>query len=122
MIPYPHSASVASDWQVKDAIQTELVQAGESSSSRSRRGPRSSAAARGGSGAKYSRLDAEVAAMQRDSGTYCDEPTDAASYADWLKVSPAFTDCVSLDPLFISSLPQSFMMVAVGRNWQYGIA
>lgn len=117
MISHPHSASVASVWQVKDAIQTELVQAGESSSSsRSRRGPRSSAAARGGSGAKYSRLDAEVAAMQRDSGTYCDEPTDAASYADWLKVSPAITDCVHLDPLCISSLHQSLMMVTGGRN------
>lgn len=40
--------------------------------------------AAGGSGAKYSRLDAEVAAMQRNSSTYCDEPEDHADYAAWL--------------------------------------
>lgn len=40
--------------------------------------------AAGGGGAKYSRLDAEVSAMQRNSSTYCDEPEDAADYAAWL--------------------------------------
>ena len=75
--------------QVRDAIQTELVQAGEAGSSRSRRAPRSSGAGRGGSGAKYSRLEAEVAAMQRDSSTYCDQPQDGAQFEDWLQVAPA---------------------------------
>lgn len=32
---------------------------------------------------KYSRFEAEVAAMQRDSSTYCDEPADADEYAEW---------------------------------------
>lgn len=40
--------------------------------------------AAGGGSAKYSRLDAEVSAMQRNSSTYCDEPADAADYAAWL--------------------------------------
>ena len=43
-------------------------------------------ASRGGAGAapKYSRLDAEVSAMQRNSSTYCDEPEDRAEYEAWL--------------------------------------
>jgi hypothetical protein len=37
-----------------------------------------------GANGKYSRYDSQVAAMQRDSGTYCDEPADAAAFAEWL--------------------------------------
>ena len=33
-----------------------------------------------GSTAKYSRLEAEISAMQRNSSTYCDEPEDCADY------------------------------------------
>ncbi|KAG2492450.1 hypothetical protein HYH03_009392 [Edaphochlamys debaryana] len=33
--------------------------------------------------AKYNRFEAEVAAMQRDSSTYCDEPEDAEDFARW---------------------------------------
>jgi len=40
--------------------------------------------AAGGAGARYSRLEAEVSAMQRNSGTYCDEPEDGRDYAAWL--------------------------------------
>eukprot|EP00775_Hariotina_reticulata_P011922 gene11922-12066_t len=32
---------------------------------------------------KYSRFEAEVAAMQRDSATYCDEPEDIEEYGTW---------------------------------------
>jgi hypothetical protein len=32
---------------------------------------------------KYSRFEAQVNAMQRDSSTYCDEPEDAEDYAKW---------------------------------------
>eukprot|EP00899_Mesostigma_viride_P011955 jgi/Mesvir1/20760/Mv12766-RA.1 len=32
---------------------------------------------------KYSRFDAQVLAMQRDSATYCDEPEDAEDYGAW---------------------------------------
>ena len=38
----------------------------------------------GGAARKYSRLDAEVSAMQRNSSTYCDEPEDRAEYEAWL--------------------------------------
>lgn len=34
--------------------------------------------------AKYSRLDADISAMQRNSSTYCDEPEDAVDYNSWL--------------------------------------
>ena len=33
-----------------------------------------------GSSAKYSRLDAEISTMQRNSSTYCDEPEDTADF------------------------------------------
>lgn len=32
---------------------------------------------------KYSRLDADISSMQRDSTTYCDEPADTAHYQAW---------------------------------------
>eukprot|EP00245_Coleochaete_scutata_P017545 TRINITY_DN864_c0_g1_i1.p1 TRINITY_DN864_c0_g1~~TRINITY_DN864_c0_g1_i1.p1 ORF type:complete len:583 (-),score=194.40 TRINITY_DN864_c0_g1_i1:964-2712(-) len=32
---------------------------------------------------KYSRYEAQVSAMQRDSGTYCDEPEDTEDFATW---------------------------------------
>ena len=41
---------------------------------------------RAAGGPKYSRLDSEVSAMQRNSATYCDEPQDAAEFAAWLQV------------------------------------
>ena len=33
---------------------------------------------------KYSRLDADISSMQRDSATYCDEPADSADYQAWM--------------------------------------
>lgn len=50
--------------------------------------PRRGAAggAGGTTGAKYSRLDSDIAAMQRDSSTYCDEPADTEAYNAWLQV------------------------------------
>lgn len=38
------------------------------------------------------RFDADVAAMQRDSSTYCDEPEDTEEFEDWL------TGCVCAGP------------------------
>ena len=73
--------------QVKDAIQTELS---DNPSTRPRRTQRA-AMGRGASAvssSKYSRLEADVAAMQRDSGTYCDDPPDSDAYEAWLKVQP----------------------------------
>ncbi|CAM6009178.1 unnamed protein product [Sphagnum balticum] len=36
------------------------------------------------SGGKYSRYEAQVRAMQRDSSTYCDEPKDLDEYEAWI--------------------------------------
>eukprot|EP00879_Flechtneria_rotunda_P021318 GHRR01022468.1.p1 GENE.GHRR01022468.1~~GHRR01022468.1.p1 ORF type:complete len:628 (+),score=193.17 GHRR01022468.1:312-2195(+) len=41
--------------------------------------------------AKYSRFDAEVAAMQRDSATYCEEPEDQQDYTTWRSTSFSMT-------------------------------
>ena len=74
--------------QVKDAIQTELS---DNPGGRPRRTQRAAVGRGGGSAAatsKYSRLEAEVAAMQRDSGTYCDDPPDSDAYEAWFKVRP----------------------------------
>lgn len=35
------------------------------------------------SSSKYSRLEADISSMQRDSVTYCEEPTDSADYQAW---------------------------------------
>ena len=70
---------------MRDAIQVELASAGESSGGRPRRVARSQSARSSGGSGKYSRLEAEVAAMQRDSGTYCDEPEDAEQFGAWLE-------------------------------------
>ena len=82
--------------QVKDAIQTELS---DNPGDRPRRTQRALTGRGGGAGgggsSKYSRLEAEVAAMQRDSGTYCDEPPDTDAYEAWLKVASLRT-CVPL--------------------------
>ena len=36
-------------------------------------------------GPKYSRLDADISAMQRSSSTYCDQPEDSLDFEAWLK-------------------------------------
>ena len=80
--------------QVKDAIQTELS---DNPGDRPRRAQRSltgRGGAAGGGSSKYSRLEAEVAAMQRDSGTYCDEPPDTDAYEAWLQVRPRTPACL----------------------------
>lgn len=69
--------------QARDTIQQEM-----SAAAAEGRPPRrgAAAAAGGAAGAKYSRLDSDTAAMQRDSSTYCDEPDDSAAYSAWLQV------------------------------------
>lgn len=50
----------------------------------SRRASSKSLGGGSGGGARYSRFDADVAAMQRDSSTYCDEPEDEDDFTAWL--------------------------------------
>ena len=72
--------------QAKDTIQQEMTAA--ATEGRPQRGLNSGRGA--SAGAKYSRLDSDIAAMQRDSSTYCDEPADTAAYSAWLQVRVAF--------------------------------
>lgn len=39
---------------------------------------------------KYSRLEADISAMQRSSSTYCDQPEDTQDFEAWLKVRCPF--------------------------------
>lgn len=69
--------------QASSAIQNEMSAAAAEGRPR-RAGPAVVPAA--AAGARYSRLDSDIAAMQRDSGTYCDEPENSDDYAAWLQV------------------------------------
>ena len=63
----------------------------------------------------------QVAAMQRDSGTYCDEPADAAAFAEWLA---GFTldehaddvAAVLLDNAFMQELQSRIVPLIVDRD------
>ncbi|KXZ43720.1 hypothetical protein GPECTOR_82g254 [Gonium pectorale] len=70
--------------ELKEGVETEIA-AATKEGKRAARGKSSAASAAKLSAvqAKYSRYEAEVAAMQRDSSTYCDEPEDAEDYARW---------------------------------------
>jgi len=68
--------------QASSAIQNEMSAAAAEGRPR-RAGPAAVPAA--AAGARYSRLDSDIAAMQRDSGTYCDEPENSDDYAAWLQ-------------------------------------
>lgn len=67
--------------QARDTIQQEMSAA--AAEGRPRRVAAGGASAT--AGAKYSRLDSDIAAMQRDSSTYCDEPADTEAYHAWLQ-------------------------------------
>ena len=47
---------------------------------------------RGQGSGRYSRLQADVRAMQHNSSTYCDEPEDTTDFQAWLAVS--FLPCL----------------------------
>ncbi|KAH7622196.1 putative BSD domain-containing protein 1 [Nannochloris sp. 'desiccata'] len=59
-------------------LNTNTFRGGGASSSRSLH--------RGNESTKFSRFDADVASMQRDSSTYCDEPDDNEDFETWVAV------------------------------------
>ncbi|KAL3158911.1 hypothetical protein ABBQ32_011625 [Trebouxia sp. C0010 RCD-2024] len=63
--------------QVRDTVVEEL------SASDKKRGRVHKPGSRPPSTGKYSRLEADISSMQRDSATYCDEPADTADYHTW---------------------------------------
>lgn len=69
--------------QELDGVEDYLAGKGSKAAANSRAASRSSS--RAAAGQRYSRLDSEVSAMQRNSATYCDEPQDTADYQAWLQ-------------------------------------
>lgn len=63
--------------QVRDTVVEELSAGDKAKGRLQRQGSRPS------SKGKYSRLEADINSMQRDSATYCDEPADTADYQAW---------------------------------------
>jgi hypothetical protein len=97
--------SGASAPQVREAVHQEMVAAAENNpAGKQRRQGSSSKSGRfaAGPSGKYSRLEAEVSAMQRDSSTYCDEPEDADDFGAWLQV--------------LRACRAQFLLI-VGSNW-----
>ncbi|GAB4814735.1 hypothetical protein N2152v2_001781 [Parachlorella kessleri] len=69
--------------QIKEAVQNEMAFEGPSEGGVRRMPSKRQLAS--AQGAKFSRFEADVSAMQRDSSTYCDEPEDEDDYAAWLE-------------------------------------
>ena len=63
--------------QVRDTVLEELSASDKGKANMKRQGSRPQ------SKGKYSRLDADISSMQRDSATYCNEPADTADYQAW---------------------------------------
>lgn len=68
--------------QVKDAMETEMSAVAREQRRTGRPG-KSNTSKLASLPAKYSRFEAEVSAMQRDSSTYCDVPDDKEDYEVW---------------------------------------
>ena len=70
---------------------------------------------------KYSRLDADISTMQRDSATYCDEPGDTADYQAWRSTfdlasfKPAVQELIR-DNAFMAELQARIVPVIVEYN------
>eukprot|EP00897_Mesotaenium_endlicherianum_P010019 jgi/Mesen1/9045/ME000057S08467 len=67
---------------------------------------------------KYSRYEAQVSAMQRDSSTYCDEPEDEDEYAKWgadfkLDEKKADIDNILKDNAFMQELQSRIVPLIV---------
>eukprot|EP00198_Chlamydomonas_reinhardtii_P006127 XP_001695463.1 predicted protein [Chlamydomonas reinhardtii] len=70
--------------ELREGVDTEIAAASREGKRAGRsKAAATSAAKLSGVQAKYNRFDAEVAAMQRDSSTYCDEPEDGEDYGRW---------------------------------------
>lgn len=70
---------------VKDAVQHEVQELSRRQRDEQQAAQQAALAyATAVTGGKYNHLDSSIAAMQRDSGTYCDEPEDEADFECWL--------------------------------------
>ncbi|DBA67016.1 TPA: hypothetical protein ACH3X2_002123 [Trebouxia sp. C0005] len=98
--------------QVRDTVVEELSASDKTKSRMKRQGSRSL------SKGKYSRLEADISSMQRDSATYCDEPADMADYQAWrskfdlASFKPAVDD-LTADNAFMAELQARIVPVIV---------
>ena len=93
--------------QLTFAIQAEMVAAQDGNTTRPVSAGGTAARPLGGdSSSKFSRFDADVAAMQRDSSTYCDEPDDSEEYEVWA----AACDLSSKKPDIVKLLGENTFM------------
>lgn len=97
------------------AIQAEMDATQEMARTQSGTAPRSQNLTEG---SKFSRFDADVAAMQRDSSTYCDEPDDDEDFETWCSAfdlpgrKPDITKLLS-ENTFMSELQARIVPVVV---------
>lgn len=103
------------------AVQNEMALAEGGPGAGARRASSSkslSGAGGGGSGAaRYSRFDADVAAMQRDSSTYCDEPEDEEDFDSWLAGFDLEGRKPDIDRLIAENTFMSELQVGSRQGW-----
>eukprot|EP00983_Pelagomonas_calceolata_P017212 539236-Pelagomonas_calceolata.AAC.1 len=101
--------------QVRDAVESEIAVAARETKRSGRAGRSRLGATPAGhatsASAKYNRFEAEVAAMQHDSSTYCDEPADVEDYKQWLagfdiQAAQPNIDKVLADNAFLAELQE----------------
>jgi len=98
--------------QVRDTVVEELSASDKTKGKMKRQGSRPL------SKGKYSRLEADISSMQRDSATYCDEPADTADYQAWrskfnlASYKPAVDDLIA-DNAFMAELQARIVPVIV---------
>lgn len=98
--------------QVRDTVVEELSASDKTKSRMKRQGSRPL------SKGKYSRLEADISSMQRDSATYCDEPADTADYQAWrskfdLATFKPAVDDLTADNAFMAELQARIVPVIV---------
>ena len=98
--------------QVRDTVVEELSASDKAKSRMKRQGSRPL------SKGKYSRLEADISSMQRDSATYCDEPADTADYQAWrskfdLATFKPAVDDLTADNAFMAELQARIVPVIV---------
>mmetsp|Transcript_28498 Transcript_28498/g.34629 ORF Transcript_28498/g.34629 Transcript_28498/m.34629 type:complete len:431 (+) Transcript_28498:285-1577(+) len=83
--------------QVREAVQMEMETKQKKKTRTKARNLRETATV--GKDGKYSRYEAQVSAMQRDSATYCDEPADVEDYNTWLTTFQLASKKATIDEL-----------------------
>jgi len=110
--------------QLRDGVETEIAVATRETKRAGRAAKSAAAAAKlaaAGPAGKYKRFEAEVAAMQRDSATYCDEPADTEDFAKWksgfsLTAAQPDIDRLLADNAFMAELQARIVPIIVEKE------